>query len=254
MFSKISASSLHVSKDSHWLESRFHFSFAGYHDDKRTNFGVLRVVNDDLVIPEEGFGTHPHRDMEIVTYVIDGELTHKDSMGTEETLSRGCVQYMSAGTGITHSEYNANKSDMLRFLQIWILPDKKGHKPRYGSKRFTLQDRLNKIHHLVGEDTGAEVPYIPLHQDANFFVTELEPGHSVPFVLKPSRQIYAVCIEGSISFSTQRKGENVVMSEDIAIRDGLEIRNRETDPVELYISAPATTTGHLLMIEMALSP
>jgi len=248
MFKRILASSLHISRDAFWLESRFHFSFAGYHDPKRMNFGVLRVVNDDIVIPNEGFSTHPHRDMEIVTYVIDGGLTHKDSMGTVETLTRGSVQYMSAGTGITHSEYNANQSDTLRFLQIWILPDKKGHTPRYGSKRFTLEDRHNKIQHLVGNgDELKSDAVIPIHQDANFYVSELDKGKSVSFTANPARQIYVVCIEGDLSFTTDKDG-----NENMAIRDGLEIRNRQNHPVDVHISNTANGSSHFLMVEMAL--
>jgi len=187
--------------------------------------------------------------MEIVTYVIDGGLTHKDSMGTVETLSRGSVQYMSAGTGITHSEYNASKTDMLRFLQIWIVPDKKGYTPRYGSKRFTLEDRHNKIQHLVGNDLQiTSEAVIPIHQDANFYVSELDEGHKVSFVANPSRQIYVVCIEGALSFTTEKHGK-----EDMAIRDGLQIINNQNQSVTLQIENTASGTSHFLMVEMALS-
>eukprot|EP00953_Heterococcus_sp_UTEX-ZZ885_P003129 2214-Heterococcus_DN1.PRE.8 len=121
-FKKVPRESLHVSKPTHWLESRFHFSFAGHWDPKRMNFGALRVVNDDLVTAREGFGAHPHRDMEIFSYIVDGELTHADSKGNRESLGRGAVQYMSAGTGVHHSEMNAHPTDTCRFLQVWITP------------------------------------------------------------------------------------------------------------------------------------
>jgi len=250
IFKRIAASSLHVSKDIYWLESRFHFSFAGYYDPNRMNFGTLRVVNDDLVKPNEGFDTHPHSNMEIISYVIQGGLTHKDSMGTKETLTRGCVQYMSAGTGITHSEYNDSRSEMLRFLQIWIVPDRKGHTPRYGSKRFTEADRLNKIQHLVGnEKEFKDGSIIPIHQDANIYVSELEPGNSVNFTLGPSRQLYAVCIEGNLSFTTENNG-----SENLGMRDGLEVRNRQSQAVDLRIAnTSATGKSHFLFIEGALA-
>lgn len=114
------ADSLYVSTPTHWLESRFHFSFAEYFDPSRSQFGVLRVINDDLVAPKEGFGTHPHRDMEIFSYVLDGELTHRDSMGSSESLYRGSVQYMSAGTGVRHSEFNTGDTRS-RFLQVWYV-------------------------------------------------------------------------------------------------------------------------------------
>jgi len=249
MFRKILASSLHLSNNIYWLESRFHFSFAGYYDPNRQKFGVLRVVNDDLVIPTEGFSTHPHRDMEIVTYVIDGQLTHKDSMGTEETLSRGSVQYMSAGTGVSHSEYNDHSADILRFLQIWILPDKKGHTPRYGSKTFSPNDRLNKIQHLVGhEDKLAEgSAIIPIHQDANILVSELEVNKDVSYTLNSSRQAYLICIEGSLSLTTNTG------KEDVNIRDGLQIANKEHEAVDIRFSNSGNSNAHFLMIEMALS-
>ena len=118
-----------------WLRSKFHFSFAEYYNEKNINFGVLRVINDDYIAPGTGFPTHPHRDMEIISYVIEGKLTHKDSMGNESTLERGEVQYMSAGTGVTHSEYNKHAEDT-RILQIWVLPDRKGHTPNYGEYKF----------------------------------------------------------------------------------------------------------------------
>lgn len=118
-----------------WLESRFHFSFAQYYNPENINFGVLRVLNDDIIHPQSGFGTHPHKDMEIITYVIKGAITHKDSMGNSESLSRGEVQYMSAGEGITHSEYNTTDED-LRVLQLWIVPPQKSLPRLYGSHRF----------------------------------------------------------------------------------------------------------------------
>ena len=115
-FNLVPAKSLYVSTPIDWLESTFHFNFSGYWDENKQNFGVLRVLNDDLVTPRGGFPTHPHRDMEIISYVVQGGLTHKDSMGTQETLGRGSVQYMSAGTGVRHSEFNASDSETLRFL------------------------------------------------------------------------------------------------------------------------------------------
>ena len=118
-----------------WLDSHFHFSFAEYYNPENINFGVLRVWNDDIVLPGTGFGTHPHDNMEIISYVLEGELSHADSMGNEQTLTRGQVQYMSAGTGITHSEYNHGEVP-LRFFQIWIFADKRGYRPNYGDYRF----------------------------------------------------------------------------------------------------------------------
>ena len=161
-----------------WLQSLFHFSFADYYNPNNINFGTLRVVNDDLIKSGTGFPTHPHRDMEIISYVIDGELTHGDSMGNKRTLSRGQVQYLSAGTGITHSEYNY--SDVTaRFLQIWILPDQRGYRPNYGDYKFNWDDRKNKWLHIVSGQTG-NAP-VKINQDVNFHVLELDkPGNHFP--------------------------------------------------------------------------
>eukprot|EP00195_Chlamydomonas_chlamydogama_P006945 CAMPEP_0202890082 /NCGR_PEP_ID=MMETSP1392-20130828/591_1 /ASSEMBLY_ACC=CAM_ASM_000868 /TAXON_ID=225041 /ORGANISM="Chlamydomonas chlamydogama, Strain SAG 11-48b" /LENGTH=281 /DNA_ID=CAMNT_0049573573 /DNA_START=241 /DNA_END=1085 /DNA_ORIENTATION=+ len=197
--------SLHVSKPVWWLESRFHFSFADYWNPERNNFGVLRVVNDDLVKPRAGFGTHPHRDAEIFSYVIDGKLSHADSMGNKEALPRGCVQYMSAGTGVTHSEMN-DESETCRFLQLWITPDKKGHKPQYGSSTYDKEDRHNRLLQILG---GTAPPpawpnvnrthEININQDANVFVSESDAGTSFNIPLSHSRQAYLVCIEGGMT-------------------------------------------------------
>ncbi|NCA99671.1 MAG: pirin family protein [Clostridia bacterium] len=177
-----------------WLQSLFHFSFADYYNPANMNFGVLRVVNDDLVQAGTGFATHPHRDMEIISYVIDGHLTHGDSMGNQNTITRGHVQYMSAGTGIQHSEYNWGEKTA-RFLQIWILPDRKGHTPQYGDFRFEWEDRHNQWLQIVSGIDGTAP--IQIHQDANLFVLELDIGHSIDFDLAPGRQAYLIQIEGS---------------------------------------------------------
>ena len=176
-----------------WLRSKFHFSFAEYYNEKNINFGVLRVINDDYIAPGTGFPTHPHRDMEIISYVIEGKLTHKDSMGNESTLERGEVQYMSAGTGVTHSEYNKHAEDT-RILQIWVLPDRKGHTPNYGEHKFKYEDRIGKWLHFVSSKEG-DAP-IKVNQDVNFYVTEIEAGKEMDFEVKEGRQAYVVQIEG----------------------------------------------------------
>ena len=181
-----------------WLRSRFHFSFAGYYDPENINFGVLRVLNDDLVAPGTGFDTHPHRDMEIVTYVVDGRLTHADSMGNQHTLSRGEIQYMSAGTGITHSEHNRGE-EVLRFLQIWVFPDEKGHRPDYGDHRFPWEARKNQWLLMVSGD-GGEAP-VKLHQDAGISALELDAGREIGYAVRPGRQAYLVQIEGASSIN-----------------------------------------------------
>lgn len=213
-----------------WLNSVFHFSFAEYYNPQNMNFGVLRVINDDLVAPHTGFSTHPHKNMEIISYVVNGELTHKDSMGNKSTITRGHVQYMSAGTGIYHSEKNFG-DETLRLLQIWILPDQAGHIPNYGDYRFTMEDRHNKWHHMVSGKEG-NAP-IKINQDANLYSLELEKGNEVSFPVAEGRQAYLVQIEGTSSIN------------DITLdmRDAMEI-------VEEDIHMKANETSHFLVVEM----
>lgn len=175
-----------------WLESRFHFSFAQYYNPKNMNFGVLRVLNDDIIHPQSGFGTHPHKDMEIITYVIKGAITHKDSMGNSESLSRGEVQYMSAGEGITHSEYNTTDED-LRVLQLWIVPPQKSLPRLYGSHRFTKEQREDKLLKIVSSQIS-DAP-IKIYQDISIFVSE--STKDISYEIKKDTQIYLVQIEGS---------------------------------------------------------
>lgn len=213
-----------------WLESKFHFSFAEYYNPYNIKFGVLRVINDDLIEPDTGFDTHPHRDMEIITYVIDGELTHEDSMRNKNTISRGHVQYMSAGTGVTHSEFNFGK-DTLRLLQIWIYPDKQGYEPNYGDYRFNWGDRQNKWLHMVSSKDGDA--QIRINQDINIYSLELDKGREISFTVNKKRQAYLVQIEGTSTIN------NIELSD----RDGLEI-------VEEDILIKAKETSHFLILEM----
>lgn len=213
-----------------WLKSKFHFSFAEYYNEKNINFGVLRVINDDLIAPGTGFPTHPHRDMEIVSYVVDGYLTHKDSMGNESSIKRGEVQYMSAGTGVTHSEYNKHEEE-LRLLQIWILPDRKNHIPAYGEYKFEWSERENKFLHFVSRKDG-EAP-IKVNQDVNFYVIEMEKGKEETFEIKEGRQAYLVLIEGTA----------VINSISLNARDGLE-------SIGESLKIKSNEKSHILIIEM----
>eukprot|EP00747_Dinoflagellata_sp_TGD_P181566 gnl/TRDRNA2_/TRDRNA2_35445_c0_seq1.p1 gnl/TRDRNA2_/TRDRNA2_35445_c0~~gnl/TRDRNA2_/TRDRNA2_35445_c0_seq1.p1 ORF type:complete len:296 (-),score=47.03 gnl/TRDRNA2_/TRDRNA2_35445_c0_seq1:124-1011(-) len=189
-----------------WLKSRFHFSFAEYNHGP-SNFGVLRVMNDDLVQPKRGFGTHPHRDMEIITYIVDGKLTHKDSMGTEETIGRGSIQFMTAGTGIRHSEHNLEPSTPLRFVQMWVTPRKRGLRPNYGSMigdQAAAERRKNQWAQVVSDAAGKVKADVQINQDCNMFVTELSPGSAAPpFNIQDGRQVYMLCLEGSASMGGQ---------------------------------------------------
>lgn len=213
-----------------WLRSLFHFSFAQYYNPSNMNFGVLRVINDDLIEAHEGFDMHPHRDMEIVSYVLDGELTHGDNMGNENTIGRGHVQYMSAGTGVVHSEHNRGDV-MARLLQIWIVPDQRGYKPQYGDHRFEAKDRHNQWLQIVSSTKG-NAP-IKIHQDANINVLELDAGKTIHFEVKADRQAYLVLIEG----------RSVVNGVQLAMRDALE-------SVEEDLSLEAQENSHYLVIEM----
>lgn len=218
------------SSDLGWLKSKFHFSFAEYYNPKNMNFGTLRVINDDLVQAGEGFDTHPHRDMEIVSYVINGELTHGDSMGNKNTLSRGHAQYMSAGTGVWHSEHNRG-NETLRFLQIWILPDKKNYAPNYGDYLFNWDDRKNKWLNIVSSKDG-NAP-IKINQDSNIYVLELDKDKSIDFKVDKDRQAYLVQIEGS----------SEINNETLNMRDAMEITEED-------IKIKAIETSHFLVVEM----
>lgn len=215
-----------------WLESQFHFSFAEYRNPENVNFGVLRVLNDDIVHPQSGFDTHPHKDMEIVSYIIDGEITHKDSMGNKETLKRGEVQYLSAGDGIYHSEYNLHESKDLRLLQIWIIPPKKGLPKLYGSHQFKKEYRRNRLLNIVSSKEG-NAP-VKIYQDVNFYVSELEKSENLNFQINNKRQIYFVQIEGKSKIN------------DIELNSGdaLEITKEKKIDIE------AISTSHFLFIEM----
>ncbi|MEJ2372831.1 MAG: pirin family protein [Sulfurimonas sp.] len=233
MLRKIAKEQLFFS-DKGWLQSRFHFSFAEYINHDNVNFGVLRVINDDVIVPQSGFDMHPHRDMEIVTYVIDGELTHKDSMGNEETLGRGEVQYMSAGSGVFHSEYNNHPTKEVTLLQIWILPPQKNLPILYGSHRYTEQERKDTLLHIVSSESGDAK--IKLHQDVNFYVSELSEGNTLSYNVGQNRQVYFVVIEGELTLNTLT----------LNAHDACEC----VDETALEIKA-TTTDAHFLFIEMA---
>ncbi|PAF49727.1 hypothetical protein BKH43_06460 [Helicobacter sp. 13S00401-1] len=232
MLEKIDKDVMHVASRG-WLTSRFHFSFAEYYDSKNIHFGVLRVLNDDIVAPQTGFETHSHKDMEIVSYVVEGELTHKDSMKNKETLDAHNVQYMSAGTGVTHSEKNDSESLYLRFLQIWIYPDKNNLTPNYGSFKYEKKDFVNTIKHIVSPLSGSAS--VKINQDANIYASLLEENATLSFELQEKRQIYLVMIEGVM----------LINNMEVSKYDAVKI----TD--ELTLSFKALANSHFLFIEMA---
>jgi hypothetical protein len=179
-----------------WLDSRHSFSFDRYHDDNWMNFRSLRVINDDIVEAGQGFGTHPHRDMEIITYVLEGELAHKDSLGSGSSIRPGDVQRMTAGRGILHSEFNNSKTDRVRLLQIWILPEEKGLKPGYEQMTFT-RDKMRGSLLLVASHEGRDSS-VSIHQDVDLFSSVLESGNQVQHKLADGRYAWIQVATGDI--------------------------------------------------------
>ena len=180
--------------DHGWLNSFHSFSFAGYHDPAHMGFGPLRVINEDRVQPGAGFGEHGHRDMEILSYVIEGALEHKDSIGTGSVIRPGDVQIMSAGTGIRHSEFNHSKVDPVHFLQIWVIPDRPNIPPRYDQKTFVEAEKLGRLR-LIASKTGRDGSVL-LHQDADIFAAQLNSGDGVEHSLNPGRKAWVQLVRG----------------------------------------------------------
>lgn len=180
--------------DHGWLDSYHTFSFADYHDPNHMQFGNLRVINEDRVQPGQGFGTHGHRDMEIISYVLEGALEHKDSMGNGSIIRPGDVQRMSAGTGVTHSEFNASHSELVHFLQIWILPKSTGLTPGYEQKHFVLDDKRNQLR-LVASPDGRNGS-VTIRQDVYLYACVLEENGCVAHALGPSRRAYVHVARG----------------------------------------------------------
>lgn len=221
-----------------WLDSNHTFSFANYHNPERMHFGVLRVLNDDHVEPGMGFGTHPHNNMEIISIPLHGDLEHQDSMGNKGVIKQGDVQVMSAGKGIRHSEYNKNKDKAVKFLQIWLFPNKKNVEPRYDQMTFDMSTKRNKLQQIlspVPEDDG-----VWIHQDAWFHLGHLDKGFKSEYQIKKSGNgLYAFLIEGSATINGQ----------DLNRRDGLGIWNVD----QIAIESKADTQLLLMEVPMELS-
>ena len=196
-----------------WLDSYHTFSFANYHDPNWMGFRTLRVINDDLVMPGMGFGTHPHRDMEIITYVLSGALQHKDSMGSGRIIRPGEVQYMAAGTGVQHSEFNPSKDEAAHFLQIWILPERRGIKPRYAEK--SLVNAPNGRFNLVASKAGRESS-LAINQDADLYVAKMDTGNEASHKLEPTRYAWLHVAEGEVKLNndTLKAGDAVALSNE----------------------------------------
>ncbi len=187
-----------------WLDSHHTFSFADYYDPREMGFGPLRVINEDRVQAGKGFGTHPHRDMEIISYVLEGELAHKDSLGTGSVIRPGDVQRMSAGTGVLHSEFNQSSDALVHFLQIWIEPNRRGVKPSYEQKTFAREDQRGRLR-LVASPDGAEGS-VTIHQEVRMYATVLGEAESVSHRLEDGRRAYVHVARGSVVLNGQTLG------------------------------------------------
>ena len=206
-----------------WLDSHHSFSFGEYHDPARMGFRTLRVINDDRVAGGGGFPTHPHRDMEIVSYVLEGALEHRDSIGTGSVIRPGDVQRMSAGSGIRHSEFNSSKSEPVHFLQIWILPEKQGIAPGYEQKTFSREEKQNRLRLVAARDgrDGA----ITLHQDVDLYATLLDAGAEARHAVRPGRGIWVQAAQGGavVNGVTLTEGDGLALDEiDEVVLTGVE--------------------------------
>lgn len=216
-----------------WLDTRHTFSFGDYYDPKHMGFRALRVINEDVVHAGGGFGTHPHRDMEIVTYVLSGGLAHRDSMGNGSVIRPGDVQRMSAGTGVTHSEHNASRTEPVHLLQIWLLPAKTGSAPSYEQKTFSTAEKRGRLR-LVGAADGHDGA-VTIHQDVALYASVLEPGERVHHVLAPGRHAWVQVVRGTIGVN----GETLAAGDGAALSD---VRD---------VTITATTESELLLFDLA---
>jgi quercetin 2,3-dioxygenase len=218
-----------------WLNSFHSFSFANYYNPERMHFGVLRVLNDDTVEAGRGFGTHPHDNMEIISIPLSGDLEHKDSMGNSTVIRNGDIQVMSAGTGIRHSEYNKNTDKLVKFLQIWIFPNKKNVTPRYDQITLNLADRKNKLQQILSPNPDDEGVWI--HQDAWFHLADFDKGKTAEYKVKKARNgVYAFILNGEVTINDT----------PLSTRDGLGIWDTET----LTITADSNTEFLLMDVPM----
>lgn len=219
--------------DHGWLKSYHTFSFSGYYNPERVHFGVLRVLNDDSVSQGMGFGKHPHENMEIISIPLEGDLEHKDSMGNTSVIRKGDIQVMSAGTGIQHSEYNRNKDQMVKFLQIWVFPNKKDVEPRYDQKTLNIEDRKNTFHQVLSPNHDDDGVWI--HQNAWFHLSDFDKGFSKTYSFKSEGNgLYIFVLKGSIKAGDQL----------LETRDGFGIWDTQS------IDITAETDAEFLLMEV----
>ena len=221
------------SADHGWLKAKHTFSFADYYDPQRIHFGTLRVINEDRIAPAQGFGTHPHRDMEIVTYPVSGSIEHKDSMGNGTVIPAGEVQRMTAGTGVLHSEFNHSQDEELHLLQIWILPERRDLKPGYEQQAVPRQEKLNRLR-LIGSRDGRDGS-LTIHQDVDLYASVLETGNTVRLDGVGDRRIFVQVVAGDID----------VNGAQLSAGDGLKL----TDADEVVVSA--SSESEFLLFNLA---
>jgi hypothetical protein len=215
--------------DHGWLKAKHTFSFAEYDNPERVHFGQLRVINEDRIAPAQGFGTHPHKDMEIVTYIISGAIEHKDSMGNGTTIRAGEVQRMTAGTGVMHSEFNHSKDEELHLLQIWIFPEEKDLEPGYEQTLFAREDKLNRLR-LIGSRDGRDGS-LTIHQDVDLYASVLDQGNKVKLDNVADRRIFVQIVSGELDVN----GEKLSAGDGAQLRQAAEIRARAESDAEFLV-------------------
>ena len=211
-----------------WLDTYHTFSFADYHDPQWMGYRSLRVINDDLVAPGMGFGKHPHRDMEIITYILSGSLAHQDSMGNGRSITAGEFQYMAAGSGVQHSEQNPSAKEAVHLLQVWIVPDEKGVAPRYAEK--SMKDAAGGVLHLVASKAGREGS-IAIHQDADLWLAKLGAEQGVSHALAPGRHVWLHVAEGEVTL----QGQTLAGGDAAAVSDEPSLNLRGTRPAQVLL-------------------
>lgn len=215
--------------DHGWLRSFHTFSFADYYDPAHMGFRALRVINEDRVQPGMGFGAHSHRDMEIISYVLEGALAHKDSLGNGSVIRPGDVQRMSAGTGVTHSEFNHSNDELVHFLQIWILPERAGARPSYAEKRFDEAEKRGRLK-LIGSRDGRDGSVV-IHQDVALYASVLDEGEQVEHELAKGRGAWLQVTRGAV----QVNGEELRAGDGAAVKDEPTLTIRGVEPAELLL-------------------
>ena len=221
-----------------WLKSYHTFSFARYQNTERMNFGALRVLNDDVVQPKMGFGTHPHQNMEIISIPLNGALSHKDSMGNKRAIEVGEVQVMSAGTGLTHSEFNDSKTDEVNFLQLWIIPEEVNVEPNYEQRLFPKEERVNQLQTVVAPKDKIEGSALPVSQQAYIYRTNLDVSKSVDLKVKSGQNgLYIFVVDGEIEVANNTLGK----------RDAIGVYETET------IEIKAIQNSELIIIEVPMN-